>query len=223
MGDMWACSDGYFRDFWVLEHFDGPSFKERMGLKILRWEHDRDHFEFGTTRRDALVMERLTRSPRIMNIYGHCSTSVSVEVFTEFVEDVVIRSGGYAKQEDLDDSKDVDVRNDLSLSEKLEMALSMAEAIADLHGFEGGTIVHDDIKLDQFLMPENGTLKLGDFNRAILMQWDEEKGRYCKFRMGKSFGTVSMKTRTHAVLVFCCLLCETWGQCFKAVSIFSGS
>lgn len=41
-------------------------------LKTLQMKHkyNEDHFEEVQT--EAIIMERLTRSPRIMDIYGHC-------------------------------------------------------------------------------------------------------------------------------------------------------
>ncbi len=64
----------------------------------------------------------------------------------------------------------------------------MAEAIADLHGFKNGVIVHGDIQLCQYLFNRDGQLKLNDFNRAELMLWDTEKQEYCRFRSGLVYG-----------------------------------
>jgi len=48
-------------------------------LKITRWKHAYDMDTFFSDLRDALIMERLTQSPRIVDIYGHCGTAVWVE------------------------------------------------------------------------------------------------------------------------------------------------
>ena len=64
----------------------------------------------------------------------------------------------------------------------------MAESIADLHGFKDGIIVHDDIQLCQWLRTKDGTLKLGDFNRAEVMLWDEKEQKYCTYNNGKGYG-----------------------------------
>ncbi|KAL7491232.1 hypothetical protein ACHAWT_000791 [Skeletonema menzelii] len=64
----------------------------------------------------------------------------------------------------------------------------MAESIADLHGFEDGVIVHDDVYPNQWMTTPDGRLKLGDFNRATIMQWDEINGGYCKFNNGEGNG-----------------------------------
>jgi serine/threonine protein kinase len=64
----------------------------------------------------------------------------------------------------------------------------MAEAIADLHGFKDGVIVHGDIQLCQYLINIDGQLKLNDFNRAEVMLWDTKNQGYCRFRNGNVYG-----------------------------------
>ena len=49
----------------------------------------------------------------------------------------------------------------------------------------------DDIQLPQFMVTNDGRLKLGDFNRAEFMLYDEEHGEYCKYRNGHGHGDVS--------------------------------
>ena len=44
------------------------------------------------------------------------------------------------KKENLKDETDVNPQNDYTGTEKLEMALVMAESLADLHGFEEGVM-----------------------------------------------------------------------------------
>lgn len=66
----------------------------------------------------------------------------------------------------------------------------MAEAIADLHGFKDGVIVHGDIQLSQYLFSRDGQLKLNDFNRAEVLLWDTKKRDYCRYRVGLSYGNL---------------------------------
>mmetsp|Transcript_19134 Transcript_19134/g.53272 ORF Transcript_19134/g.53272 Transcript_19134/m.53272 type:complete len:141 (+) Transcript_19134:2089-2511(+) len=47
---------------------------------MTRFKHDNNQRNFWNTLNDALVMERLSASPRIVDIYGHCAYSVWVEV-----------------------------------------------------------------------------------------------------------------------------------------------
>jgi len=66
----------------------------------------------------------------------------------------------------------------------------MAEAIADLHGFKDGVILHGDIQLSQYLFSRDGQLKLNDFNRAEVLLWDTEKRDYCRYTIGLSYGNL---------------------------------
>jgi hypothetical protein len=98
---------------------------------------------------------------------------------------------GYMKQEDLNDKDDVRPRNNYSPLQKLKFALEMAESLAILHGYEGGRIVHDDVQLCQWLRNRQGKLILGDFNRAQILDWNEENEEYCSYNNGYAFGNVS--------------------------------
>eukprot|EP00978_Attheya_sp_CCMP212_P016410 scaffold42990_cov56-Attheya_sp.AAC.7 len=183
-------SHGFFRDVYTLETTKGrkAELAYTIVMKVLRYRTEWKQQNIETVRKDALVMELLSKSPRIVDIYGHCAGSVNVEYIPHEVEEFVIPGEGMAQPKDLKDSKDVDVKNEFNATEKLTIALQMAESIADLHGFEGGIIVHDDIQLCQWLRKEDGSLKLGDFNRAEVMLYDEDTGENCKYKNGKGFG-----------------------------------
>lgn len=105
-----------------------------------RWEHGATIKTFFNVLRDALVMEKLTASPRIIDMYGHCGTAVWVEAIPYEMEEVIVPGSGYSKQKDLRDEDDVKPKNDYTVDEKLEIALTMAESLSDLHGFEGGVM-----------------------------------------------------------------------------------
>jgi len=45
-----------------------------------------------------------------------------------------------SSQEDLHDEAELKPLNDYTVEEKLEMALTMAESLADLHGFRDGVM-----------------------------------------------------------------------------------
>lgn len=154
--------------------------------------HDVNHQILEFARMDALVMERLTSSDKIVNVYGHCGTSVVTESLGRDLESVAIRAegwGGHISREELNDVEDVRPQNDLSPASKLALGLMMAEALAELHGFEDGVIVHDDVQLSQFLFSnDRKTLKLNDFNRAEVMLYSERVGKYCRYRNDGGFG-----------------------------------
>lgn len=139
---------------------------------------------------EAVVMERLRKSPRIMDIYGHCGYSVTAEVVPIEFEEVVVFGEGYKSQNAVAKRNRDGLRpyNNFTAEEKLGFALTMAESLADLHGFSDGVIVHDDAQLCQWLRLPDGTMKLGDFNRASIMEYDIVNEMYCKFNNGGAFG-----------------------------------
>jgi len=211
---------GYYRDVWVVEDnpwiWPNEYTKEKdnkpkealgvvdekgtadlitkayrtMVLKTLRYKHKRDEDSFDEVQLEAIIMERMTKSPRIMDLYGHCGFSVSAELVPIEFEERVVPGEGMQETKDVEERNKNGPRpyNNFTAEEKLRFALEMAESIADLHGFEDGIIVHDDVQLCQWMTTPDGTLKLGDFNRATIMTWDEINGSYCKFDNGKAFG-----------------------------------
>ena len=184
---------GFYRDVWALSSrttFSGRT--EDMVVKTLRIaEHDFKKHAWDEILLDALIMERLTGSPRIMNTYGHCGFTVTAETIQGELEEKIVPGEGVAKQADLDKEDDLKPKNDFTVEEKLEIALTMAESIADLHGFKDGLIIHDDIQICQWLRRRSdGKIVLGDFNRATIPKWNEGRQEYCKFTNGYGFGEV---------------------------------
>lgn len=155
-------------------------------LKTLRTKHSYDDEQFQEMRLEAIIMERMTKSPRIMDIYGHCGFSTLAEVVPIEFEEAMVAGEGYEKNDVVEHRNEDGLHpyNNFTATQKLGYALEMAESLADLHGFEDGVIVHDDVQMCQWLRTPDGRLKLGDFNRATIMQWDLVKGEYCKFNNG---------------------------------------
>ena len=154
------------------------------------------------SQREALIMERLTSSPRIVNAYGHCGTSILVETMSHSALDAVIpideppglwnkmnREVRYAIPFLLRPPS----RSRLTTAEKLDMAILMSESIAELHGFADGMIVNTDISLMQFLIGLDGvTIKLNDFNAALIPNYSTEEARYCKVKRWRWRNTVRL-------------------------------
>lgn len=130
-------SHGYYRDVWVVKNF---GLDENFMMKKSRYKYETKIGVFHSTLRDALIMERLTVSPRIINIYGHCGETVLVEAIPFEVEEYIVPGDGYIKQEDLHDKVDVTPLNKYTIEEKLQTAIEMAESLADLHGFKDGVM-----------------------------------------------------------------------------------
>eukprot|EP00535_Pseudo-nitzschia_heimii_P008804 CAMPEP_0197185296 /NCGR_PEP_ID=MMETSP1423-20130617/11646_1 /TAXON_ID=476441 /ORGANISM="Pseudo-nitzschia heimii, Strain UNC1101" /LENGTH=617 /DNA_ID=CAMNT_0042636321 /DNA_START=147 /DNA_END=1997 /DNA_ORIENTATION=+ len=182
--DSFYISHGAFRMVWILHQFSPVEMKS--ALKVTRYKKNWEPRYFWYTLNDAMVMEKLTGSPRIVNIYGHCGGTVWVEAMPHELEEIVVPGEGMAKQKDLPDI--VKPKNDFKVEEKLDIALRMAESIADLHGFRDGVIVHDDVQLCQWLRTANGEIKLGDFNRAEVMEFNEKDKEYCEYYNGSCYG-----------------------------------
>jgi hypothetical protein len=124
--------------------------------------HDFGDTELQMVQREAVIMEELSASPRITNIYGHCGTSVLVETLPRPFRTEKMKL--------------------LSIIDRLDVAITLAESIADMHGFEDGMIINNDVCLLQYLYATDGSLKLNDFNLASIPDWDHERGAYCKVK-----------------------------------------
>ena len=120
-----------------------------------------------------MSMDLLSDSKRILDLYGHCGTSVSV-----------------AAMDGPPLHKYIETLTALNPESKLFIALEMAKSIADLHGYKGGPIVHGDIQYLQWLFDEHLNVVLIDFNRAEPLLWDEESESYCKYFVGGALGNV---------------------------------
>ncbi len=181
--------EGSYRSAFFVESIHDPE----LVMKVQRFDdkkYETDRYEF--VRMDALIMERLTASPRIVDIYGHCAVTVLTEFLPVELDGVAVPFYSKKRQTNIlnrqKESNKVKPLNQLSVTQKLEIALQMAEAIADLHGFKDGVIVHDDIQLTQYLFSGENKIKLNDFNRGESMLYDEQKGAYCRYRNGPGGG-----------------------------------
>lgn len=68
---------------------------------------------------------------------------------------------------------------------KVSMALDATRGLQALHEAAGGPIVHFDIKPQQLMLDENGTVKLTDFNLCKYLDTDAD-GNTCPLKMSKS-------------------------------------
>jgi len=167
-----------------------PKAYRSTALKTFQMKHPFTDEHWEEVQLEAIIMESMTKSPRIMDLYGHCGFSTMVEVVPIEFEEVIVPGEGYQDPDTVEQRNKNGLRpyNDFTSDEKLGYALEMAESLADLHGFELGVIVHDDVQPCQWLhTPDRKMLKLGDFNRATIMQWDMVKNEYCKFNNGPAF------------------------------------
>lgn len=214
--DIVYSSHGYYRDVWKVlnashtfsaqgynigynQHQNDESSNEFhkdaiMALKTLKLIHNVTQASMAEIAQEALIMEKLTSSPKIMNVYSYCATSLAAEFLPNEIQSKIVPGSGKSEKEQR-------ITNKFTPREKLEIVLAMAESLAVLHGFKDGVIVHNDVQPCQWLeryrsSHEDSTihidskhLVLGDFNRASILRWNEEKQSYCKYRTGEAFGT----------------------------------
>jgi hypothetical protein len=172
-------------------------------FKAYYWGAPYSFEDFEFMRMDAIVSEKLTYSPRIVHSYGFCGASIISEAMPNgSLQEVAIPTGTGRLGQTLPLLPELDVRNKLSGSKKLDYSLDMAEAILLLHGYFGGLIVHDDIQLSQYLLAADGTVKLNDFNRAEMMLWNDKDREYCRYRNNPGHGDVSSLHLLSAVQMY---------------------
>jgi len=176
---------GSFRDAWQYKR-DDALLRDAFALKKLRMEVDSDIRYQSQIQKEAIILERMTASPRIVDIYGHCGTSVLLEAMVGTAKSRFKQGPRYIKQSKLDKiqdkANDVVPMNDLTPVQKLDWAITVAESIADLHGFRGGLIAHGDVQPDQWLVSSTGALKLNDFNHGEIYDFNPETNEYCKLK-----------------------------------------
>jgi hypothetical protein len=179
---------GHYRNAWLYPDKDNDVVLKQMRLPETEddYEHLPNYESFLKIQYEAIIMERLTAAPTIVTSYGNCGTTILAESCPTEVVHLILPGTGYVKN-----ATRVS-QNNLSLQEKLQMALSMAEGLAELHGFSGGVIVHGDIHPVQYLKNKDGVIKLNDFNNAELLDWNiETNADYCKVNRGTWMGNVS--------------------------------
>lgn len=193
-------SSGSFRDSWLLT---SPSevvmktfvFEEGrpFGPLIMRFIEVSDCFcnimiksrkltQNRPFQRDVVVMEATSASPRIVNIFSYCGTTILDEALDLFVPEI---SPTYYN--DADHAQETKVKgafppaSNLTASRKLDLAIHAAQSLADLHGCPKGVIVHGDYHPEQYLKTKDGRLVLSDFNHGNFLEYNEESKEYCPF------------------------------------------
>jgi serine/threonine protein kinase len=171
---------GFSRVAWAVQDYT----METSVLKMLKLIHNVTLDTLDEVHLDAIIMEELSSSPRIMDMHSFCGTSVIATNMAYSVLDEITPPG--SKLWSSLPSHRVVLRNRLSPSTKLRYALEMAESIADLHG---RAIIHGDIHLGQWARKRpDDRLVLNDFNLAKVLSWNATNGKYCKAQSGRGNG-----------------------------------
>uniref|UniRef100_A0A7S4JKY4 Protein kinase domain-containing protein n=1 Tax=Odontella aurita TaxID=265563 RepID=A0A7S4JKY4_9STRA len=122
-------------------------------------------------KKDTKVMERLTSSPYVMNIYSFCSASQIVEYSSGSVHDLI-------KEWRLGNSDYY-----TSTLERLRIAAQIAGSIADLHTVDDGdgkaaSIAHNDLSCHEIVRVRNN-FKLQSFGLSKLLRKDVSSDETC--------------------------------------------
>jgi hypothetical protein len=70
--------NGFWRDVWIVNYEHGIH-DEKGVLKTMRYYHNFTPRNFDRMRRDGITMERLAKSPFVVNIYAFCGTTSLTE------------------------------------------------------------------------------------------------------------------------------------------------
>ena len=171
-------SSGLWRDVWSLV----PSFgSERVVLKVMKPEHDVDQRNIDRHRREALVMEKLTSHPNIVDIYGYCGTTVVTEWGAAGL-DTLLAPPSQAKwlHHSVKDPVLQGITRGTPLG-RLKLAREVTRGVAGLHTLKDSAtgfatpILHADIQAKQFIVTQKGVVKINDFNRCRFLPYQKEK------------------------------------------------
>ena len=149
-------------------------------LKMMKSKHEVNDRNMDRHRRDGLVMERLSGSPNVVDIYGYCGNSVLTEFAPMTVDDVIYSRNGRSAPDGMVTAETPEGR--------MHLAMGVMKGLAALHDIDGGPIVHADIQAKQFLISPHGEVKVNDFNRCRFMAYHKRNNRPCKFIIPTSPG-----------------------------------
>jgi hypothetical protein len=171
--DLWMISNkGYWRHAWEIvenktqqwtdDSWDEYSHDSSIVLRTFKLEHAFEEGYFENNRVDAVAMERLTKSPYVINMFGYCGMSVLTEYAGQHVGQVV---------------------DTLDPLEKLELAKKIAQSVEDVHSIgDEISLVHNDLNFANILIGKNHSRPLlNDFNIAVLMMKRNDTGEVCPF------------------------------------------
>lgn len=183
--DVGYVGGGLWRQVWKVQ----PSLRDEDAvLKVMRQEHDITPRNFDRHRRDALVMEVLTYSRHVVDIYGFCGNTVLTEFVGATVDEFLYDPGrskySYPDRFDIRGKDDTAIYDSNNIA-KIELAIDLVQGIHDLHEHN---IVHADLQSRQFLIHPTDGVKVNDFNRCRLLPVYEKDNSTCKIRIPSAPG-----------------------------------
>jgi hypothetical protein len=162
---------GGWRMAWKMRH---NYFTDTVVLKTLKWKHQTFDQQTAVMHQiDAIAMDQLSFSKRVINIHGFCGHSVYNELAAM----------------DLQNAE----RGLKSFQKRIRYARDAALAVAELYEVDKPTntadkqlqhfsrITHRDIKPPNFVLTRDGSLKLNDFNDAAIIWRNTTSNGPCMF------------------------------------------
>lgn len=162
-------------------------FQGRTQQFVLKTLRPTNNFRFDIVstwyiRGEAMILEKLSASPRLANLYGYCSFTTLTQIGVGFADTVVpLPNWQFRRMEPRPPSLPPLPNNRLTPHAKLKLAIEMAEGLAELHGFPLGPVCHDDLSLNQWLLNENGQAFLNDVNNIRVLEWKDDEKEYCPY------------------------------------------
>ena len=199
---------GYWKNVWAV---NPRIVDEVVVFKAMKRQHDLDRRNLDRHRRDALVMERLTSSPHVVDIHGHCGSSVLSEYIPTTLSSIVETDMFHRKKQPskLKQPGLPQLTRDTPQG-RLALSLQVAYGLYELHnGMGSSPIVHADVTAEQFLVTSDGTIKINDFNRCRFMAHKESNAsELCEFIIPSAPGRArspeeySVEKLTHQIDVY---------------------
>jgi serine/threonine protein kinase len=172
---------GFWRDVWVVQDAAVPNTTHPIVLKTIRYQHEFEERNYDRHRRDAVAMERLTKSKLVVDIYGHCGNSG----LFEYANGGTLSDAVWGKPHR--QNRHHEPPSPLQI---LELATQAAMGVAAIHNFDGEgvpSLAHTDIAPGQFVQVDR-LYKLNDFNRARFLRWNVTSQSPCGYFVGKNPG-----------------------------------
>lgn len=164
-------------------------------LKTLKFNQMFDEYTYKRHQVDAIISDRLTYSPYIVDIYGYCGQSVlnefAVSSFERFMkqerEDAldIIKVAEYARDVALGLADLHHPRNDVTLASPIneEKQRLIFAAYKDLK--PSNVAIFDSKTAKGSEKDEKYILKISDFNDAELLKWNTTSDSPCYFRRSR--------------------------------------
>ena len=165
-GNNRILAQGSVRESWLVQ--EAVSLSNGGKTVIFRTTHPKTGLTWDILdgqRKDAVITEKLSASPNVIDIYGYCGGSTINE----------LGDGGDLKHY-------LERRNNIIPPSQLHsFATDMMQGMSDIHFIDKRdfpTMMQKDVKMDNMVVV-NGTVKYHDFNSARFLDWDFTKNVSC--------------------------------------------